>query len=252
MKDKKPNKKKSVSRKSTKTVNKSTPKKSKTNKLKSRINIIQEKNDYVRPLLCLGIIVLFLLSAYFILISTDKGKELLNGNSKVTEDEKKFKNDFESLNKNNVVTVEIKEDNNVTYLNIDQVLEKLDKGSGFILFGNSNDTNTRLVISNIIDNIGDNDLYYFDIFTNGEDIRDEYVLDEGKPKMVRDGKKGYRELLLKLNDYLNDYYLYMNGKKVEVGERRLEIPLLIKVKDGKVEDAVLGTGTISDYKEFIK
>ena len=226
-------------------------------KEKSNIRLIQESNDYIKPVICLFVILLILLIGYLILTKTSKGQEILdnikNGDVVITKDEKKFKEEFEYLNNSNVVSVDIKENNNVIYVSLDKVLDILDNGNGIILFGNNDDTNTRLVVSNIIDNIGDNDLYYLDVIPNGEDIRAKYDFNDFKVKKIKDGIDGYDKLLEYLDEYLSEYQIVRsNGKKTSAGVKNLEIPLLIKVKDGKIIGAVSSVGSIADYKKLIE
>ncbi|MBR6133574.1 MAG: hypothetical protein IKQ29_02525 [Bacilli bacterium] len=224
-------------------------------KEKSKVRVVQSQNDYMKPVICLIIIFLILLVGYFIFTHTDKGKELIENiknKETITKDEKKFKEEYELLNSSNVVTVSIKENNNVIYTSLDGVLKILDNGSGIILFGNKDDTNTRLVISKIIDNIGDKDLYYLDVLANGEDIRAKYEFVDFKIKKVKDGVEGYDKLLEYLDEYLEEYQIVRaNGKKTSAEVKHLDIPLLIKVKDGKVINAVSSVGSIADYINLI-
>lgn len=252
-------KKKSSAKKTSTKVTKADVKKRKNiaSKRNSNIKLIQSENSYMKPFVCLIIIIIILVIGYVIFSKSDKGKEIINniknGNVVITEDEKKFKSEFEGLNNDSVVSVKIKEDNNVIYSNIDEVLSILDSGSGIIFFGNSGDTNTRLVVSNLTDNIGDNNIYYLDIISNGEDIRDLYELNDNKAKLVRNGQRGYSDLLDYLDEYLDEYQITkMNGKKLDVGEKRLEIPMVVKVKNGKVVSAVSGVGTLEKYKSLIE
>ena len=262
-------KKKTVAKKSSvkkSTIRKKVPKSIKINdkkrkdvslKDKSNVKVIQASNDYLKPVICLIIIFLILLIGYVILTKTSKGQELLdnikNGNAVITKDEKKFKEEYEYLNDSNVVTVSIKDNNNVIYVSLDKVLDILDNGSGIILFGNKDDTNTRLVISKIIDNIGDKDLYYLDVLANGEDIRAKYEFVDFKIKKVKDGVEGYDKLLEYLDEYLEEYQIVRsNGKKTGAGVKQLDIPLLVKVKDGKVINAVSSVGSIADYINLIE
>jgi len=226
-------------------------------KNKSNVRVMQSKNDYLKPIICLLIVIIILLVGYLIFTKTNKGKELIenikNGKVVITDDEKKFKEEFEYLNSSNVVLVDIKENNNVIYTNLDGVLKILDGGSGIILFGNKDDTNTRLVISKIIDNIGDNDLYYLDVLANGNDIREKYEVSEFKVKKVKEGAEGYDKLLNYLDEYLSEYQIVKsNGKKTSAGVKHLEIPMLIKVKDGNIINAVSSVGSISDYINLIE
>ena len=127
-----------------KTANKETKKsttvKKDTAKSKAKTTITQEENNYGKTLLS-GIIILLILVAGF--IGYKKMNEKPNDNKKVvlTADEKKFKEDYESLNntansngtKNK--SVKILEDNNIKYISVAEAAKILDEGSGIIYFG---------------------------------------------------------------------------------------------------------------------
>ena len=246
---KKSNTKKKVIKKKTNVKKKVTKKSNNVNRLND-IKLMFNENEYLKPLICLVIIIIILVVGYILFINTDTGKELVSNN--ITEDEKRFKTEYEDLNSSNIVNVKIKDHNNVKYVDMNKLLDILKNGSGLILFGNKNDSSSRLVVNSIIYNLDNNDLYYFDIMQDGNDIRDEYILgDEGVTKKSN-GVEGYSELLIILGDYLKEYQLVKDdGKLVSTGEKGLDIPLFVKVSKGEIKGAVLGVGSLSDYMNLI-
>ena len=65
---------------------------------------------------------------------------------------------------------------------------------------------------------------------------------DGKAVKTKDGSKAYYELLEKLKDELTDYTLTGNkGKKLNTGEKRIYMPMVIAINDGKVVEKHVGT-----------
>ena len=136
------------------------------------------------------IIVVAVMSLVIINMKTDEPKPAL------TADEIKFKNEYESLNgteyKENYVlkNIEIVNDNNVEYVNDDELLELLTKGTNVIYMGWPECNWCRTVVPVLINTLKSNDiktLYEKIVEILGDDIEatyDEGTLKEGKKKLL--------------------------------------------------------------------
>jgi len=230
-----------------KTNNKSTlAKKTKTTKKKINLNtLMQEENNYAKTIIAALIIVVIFLSGYFILKNNNKSPfESLTA----TADEKEFKKEYESINGTTrtngqeVKKINIRDKNKMEYIDIEKALEILDNGSGVIYFGYAADPLCRNAVPSIIEAATDANLdkiYYINVRPNDKienDIRDTYELNErNKPKLVKEGSDGYKDLIVALANELSDYVLYTDkGKSVNAGEKRLNVPTVVAIKDGEL------------------
>ena len=259
-------------KKKTQTKNKNVV--SKTNKEKVNLPaLLQDENSYARTILAAVIICIIFLSGYFFLRNTDDNTDTKES-AKITEDEKRFKKEYESINgttRSNgdvVKKIEVKEDNNIVYVSLNEVNKIIEEGSGIIYFGYAADDNCRSIVPILIDAINEEKIdkvYYVNVRTDDKlenDIRDLYELNEkNKAKHVKDGLPGYRELITLLADRLDDYVLVSDkGKKISTGEKRLNVPTVVAVKDGYIvgyssinESEKVNENKIKNsYKELIK
>lgn len=173
----------------------------------------------------------------------------------VNEDGIKFKNEYESLNNrvnsnNNKLypKVSISKNNVVKYSSYDEVLEILKSGSGVIYFGYPECPWCRNLVPVLLSAAKESELdtiYYLNI----KNDRDLLILDdESKIKTEKEGSKKYFELLKALDSILDDYVLTSNdGKEVSAGHKRIYVPLVVFVKDGKI--IAHHTDTVSSQKD---
>lgn len=177
-------------------------------------------------------------------------------NNKVTNDEKKFKEEYESLNgKTNQVTnkkyptVEIDIQNNVKYIDSKQAIKILEKKTGIIYFGFAECPWCRNMIEPFLEAIEEENIekvYYCDALS----IRDEKKLNEnGEVETVKEGDKNYYKILQLLGDKA-DKYEGLNDDSI----KRLYFPTVVFVKDGEIVDT--HTSTIDSqenpYKKLTK
>lgn len=172
---------------------------------------------------------------------------------KYTDDEIKFKKEYESLN--NTVrestgvmnsTVEVMDDNNVVYLSDEETVNFLKNGTGIIYMGFKECPwcrNSVPVLLSACNNANIEKVFYLDV-TN---IKSTIVLDaKNKPQTTKKGTDAYYEILDIMKDYFNDYYLTdKNGKKISTNEKRIFSPTVLTVKDGVVTG--YHTGTVDDH-----
>lgn len=162
----------------------------------------------------------------------------------------KFANEYEKLNSQEVEDgkkypkVEISSDNIIKYSTVEEVLDIFDNmEDAVIYFGYSTCLYCRNAIQVLIDTAKDTELdviHYIDI----EEIWDVKELNENNEIVtVKEANSKYYELLNILGDELVvDYVLNdSNGNDVKTGDKRLYVPLVIFVTDGKVVSYNKGT-----------
>lgn len=172
----------------------------------------------------------------------------------VSEDAKKFKNDYESVNgKENSSgkvhrTVSILEDNPYTYATAEDIVKKIEnKETFYVYFGDKLCPWCRSVIEKSIKVAKENNIktiYYVPIWDDegNEILRDRLkVNDEGKIETVKEGTEAYKKLLELLDNVLSDYSLNdKDGKKVETKEKRIYAPNFIYVESGEAKKLIEG------------
>ena len=154
----------------------------------------------------------------------------------------RFKNEYEALNnKKEYTKVNIDKDNNIKYSSYKEIFDVINNKTGIIYLGYSECNECRFAIETLIKVLKDkkdsNTIYYLDIHND----LDSYVVDDNKLVYNKDSKgneiKGtdnYFKLLRLLDKNLNDYVIYLDDKKYEVGEKRIYLPSIIFIKEGKV------------------
>ena len=172
---------------------------------------------------------------------------LFAGCGKVS-DASKFKEEYESLNgkdgpnQKEYVNIEVDEDNPFVYIEVDEVIEKLQKGTSVIYFGFPECPWCRNLVPVLIDaanELGVDKIYYY----NAVEIRDKKILDEnGNIATVTEGTKEYKKIVEILYKYLPSY----NGLKDD-SIKRLYLPTVVFIKDGKV--VYLHTGTLRSQED---
>lgn len=143
---------------------------------------------------------------------------LLIGCGSNSNDIKKLKDDYESLNSESIkVTIDL--NNKVTYLNAKQTVEFLENKTGVIFFGVRSDLKCRMVIETLLDVINDSnvDFYYYDL-----------------SEITNSQSKDFAKILGILNLYLQPN---------ENGEKTLSVPDVYFVKNGEILGNIYGTGT---------
>lgn len=167
----------------------------------------------------------------------------------------KFKNEYESLNGKNskngthkIKSLKISEDNPIKYATYDEVINVIKKGTGIIYLGFPECPWCRSALPVLLESAKDykiDTIYYINI----HDDRDYYEVKNGKLVYQKDddgkelkGNKGYFKLMKALDSELDDYVVKDDdGKDYEVGEKRIYVPLIIFVNDGKIVGTHLST-----------
>lgn len=185
----------------------------------------------------LGIIGLILVAAIVIVIIVIKD----NNTRMYTEDAIKFEEEYEALNnKGNdyndklYLELDIKKDNIVKYIDEEEAVEILEKGSGVIYFGFAACPWCRSMIETLLDTAKENnfdEVYYLDILK----MRDAYKVENKEVLRTKEGTDSYYKILDLLADELTDYNITdAKGKEYATGVKRLYAPTVVVVKKGKI------------------
>lgn len=170
-------------------------------------------------------------------------------NPVLKSDALRFKEEYEALNgtmnekvQMNYPVVEIKEDNPIVYKTDDEIAKFLEDGTGIIYFGFSSCPWCRTMVPMMLKaaestNLGE--IKYLNI----ENIRDILTLDDNDQVVVeKEGTHGYREILKRLDSFLDTYYLTNSkNKKIDTKEKRLYAPTVVAIKNGKILDVHVQT-----------
>lgn len=169
-------------------------------------------------------VVIGMLLMVLIFMKTDKPK--IN----YSEDEIKFKDEYEKLNGLEVVenyvlkTINIDADNNVKYLNDKEILDKLTNGTNVIYFGWADCNWCRSVLPTLIETVKENEidtLYYY----NFKETRTAYENDNDKVK-----SELYENILEIIGD---DITTVFDEESLKKGEKKILAPTVVFIKDGK-------------------
>ena len=177
---------------------------------------------------------------------------LLIACSNKQSDAKKFKDEYESLNNKTSVSghkiksLKISSNNPIKYSNYDEIIDVIKNKSGVIYLGYPDCPWCRTAIPVLLEAAKDykiDTIYYLNIKYD----RDYYEVKDNKLVYQKDsngkekkGAKGYFKLLKLLDKELDDYIVKdSDNKEYNVGEKRIYVPLIIFVNEGKI----IGTHT---------
>lgn len=165
----------------------------------------------------------------------------------------KFKREYEALNgekasgDNVYQTLDISETNKVKYVDLNKTVEFLEKGTGLIYFGFPNCPWCRGMLPTLLDTVESSyldSISYVDM-TNKRDV---FEVKDGKAVKTVDASDEYYRILEILDEYLDDYTIKDNStdKVYKTEEKRMYLPLVVAVKDGRVEHAVTSPVKLED------
>lgn len=156
--------------------------------------------------------------------------------NRLTDDEINFKWEYERFNEkknlSNVkyITVNVKENNNVIYLDSKSTIDFLRNKTGVLLFGYPESNYTRNAVNVLLD-MTDEDIYYY----NAYEIRDEKAKVDDEIITKKEGTKDYYKILELIGDNAEAY------EEIGDGSKRLYFPTILFVKNGKIKYMHSGT-----------
>ena len=194
------------------------------------VGVKMNKKKIVLYILIIILVIGILVGFIYTNKKDDKTKE-----NKVT-DAIKIKEEYESLNDkqasngNIYPKVTLKENNTFRYASAKKVLETLKSGTGLIYLGFKECPWCRNAI-NVLQYVNANEILYLDM-TNQ---RDKYEEKDGKAVKTEEGTEEYKKMLTILDSILDNYEIEdENGNTINIGEKRIYVPLVIGIKDGKI------------------
>ena len=153
----------------------------------------------------------------------------------------KFKNEYESLNgkkgygDNINPEVKIDKKNAVKYADANKIIDVLDNGTGIIYLGYPECPWCRNAVPVLLEAASElnvKDVYYMNLKDERDTIE---VMEDGTLKTTKEGTEGYKKLLKRLDAVLDEYVLEdLNGNEVKTGEKRIYVPLMLFVREGKI------------------
>lgn len=153
----------------------------------------------------------------------------------------KFKNEYESLNgkkgygDNINPEVKIDKKNAVKYADADEIIDVLDNGTGIIYLGYPECPWCRNAVPVLLEAASElnvKDVHYMNLKDERDTIE---VMEDGTLKTTKEGTEGYKKLLKRLDAVLDEYVLEdLNGNEVKTGEKRIYVPLVLFVREGKI------------------
>lgn len=191
-----------------------------------------------KKIILIGIVILVLVGVVLALFFFPK-------NGKIS-DAMKFKDEYESINNtvyhgNTIRSIDIDKDNPFIYTTEEELIQMMDDGKSFaVYFGFSECPWCRSILPSLIEvskDLGIDEIYYLDV----KNIRDSYTLDEeGNLKVIDEGSEGYKELLKRFDNVLDEYTITKDGKTVSANEKRIYAPNIVAVLNGKATNITTG------------
>jgi len=170
------------------------------------------------------IIVIAVMALVLVFMKTDK--PTIN----YTEDEIKFKTDYETLNGTELAenyilkTIDIDSDNNVKYISDKDIIDKLTKGTNIIYFGWEDCNWCRSIVPTLVSTVKESEidtLYYY----NFKDLRTSYENNTDKEKV-----KIYEQILSIIGSDITSQF---NEESNRSGEKKILAPTVVFIKGGK-------------------
>lgn len=183
-------------------------------------------NKYKTILMILSLVAILIFSCFLFLKENKKEEP-----EKKETDALKIKEEYEMLNDTYAYgnlkypKVSLEEDNPFVYASEKKIVETLEKGTGLIYLGFSKCPWCRNAI-NVLQYVNIDEILYLDM----TDKRDAYEMVNGTLTKTKEASKEYYKMLELLDSVLMDYEV----DNVKVGEKRIYVPIVIAVKEGKI------------------
>lgn len=187
----------------------------------------------------------------FIVLAGGLGIYLLN-QEKPSGDALKFKEEYESLNGTiresdgqRYNDIKIDKNNPIVYIDSKGALEELEENQAIIYVGANWCPWCRgavPVLLEVAEEYKVDKIYYLDL----DNEKSSFEIVDGELNKTKDGSANYYKLLEKLGDRLSDYALTKDGKSYPTGEKRIYMPYVVGVKNGKVSKDLVGTVSLNE------
>ena len=149
------------------------------------------------------------------------------------KDNIRFKREYEYLNnKKNYIKVNINADNPMVYVNIKDITNLIEEGTGVIYFGFPDCSECRNLVPVLLEVAEENNvdkIYYYNVYHE----RDVLKLDNNDVVVKKKKTKNYEVLSELLKEKFDDYIL-KNGE-ADTGEKRIDFPIVAFVKQGEIK-----------------
>jgi len=200
---------------------------------------MEKKELFLKGLVLLIVVAVSFLAVY-----------LKANTNEMKTDGERFKEEYESLNNTvresdgkNYNNVSIPSENPMKYVNPVEAVDIIKNKTGILYIGANWCPWCRNAVEVLIDVAKEknvNIIYYLDL----TEYRNVWEVRDGKLEKTTVEKEGYYELLRALDSILgsNNYTLKdSEGKVYDTKEKRIYLPTVIAVKDGKIEANHVGT-----------
>lgn len=164
-----------------------------------------------------------------------------------SKDALKFKSEYEKLNgvevsNGNVYqTMKIDRRNKVKYATLDEARDFLVNETGLIYFGMPECPWCRGVIPTLFEEVKKSSLKNI-LYVDVKDLRNTYSIVDDKPVETKKASQAYYDILSILDKYLDNYKVQDDdGVEHVLQEKRLYVPMVVAVREGKVVDAHIGS-----------
>jgi len=169
------------------------------------------------------VFIIAVMALVLVFMKTDKP------NIDLTEDEIRFKEEYESLNGTSynetfmLKDVNIESDNNIKYVNDNEILSLLEEGTNIIYFGWADCNWCRSIVPTLVETVKENDvdtLYYYDF----KSLRVAYE-NNNDPKKV----EIYESIIKIIGDDISSQF---DEDSQRSGEKKILAPTVVFIKDG--------------------
>ena len=164
-----------------------------------------------------------------------------------SKDALKFKSEYEKLNgvevsNGNVYqTMKIDRRNKVKYATLDEARDFLVNETGLIYFGMPECPWCRGVTPTLFEEVKKSSLKNI-LYVDVKDLRNTYSIVDDKPVETKKASQAYYDILSILDKYLDNYKVQDDdGVEHVLQEKRLYVPMVVAVREGKVVDAHIGS-----------
>lgn len=166
---------------------------------------------------------------------------------KTNTDSNKFKREYEAYNnitistkKEKYITLDINKNNNIKYLNDDNIVKEIQKGNKIIYMGFPDCNWCRMILPVLLKAANDNgikEIYYY----NFKNIREDYYQGKNTKKA-----KTYQQLIKILDKNIET--TFEDGKNK--GKKKITAPTVILVNQGQITN--IHIGAIKTHEDYTK